>query len=224
MERGRRDQPLERAKAPAHVRVDEEPPESHEQHQQGGDHRSLDALRRAESENVDRDQPAEPDEGVVNWVGARADQKVDVLRVMVDRVETPEQGELVRPAMAPVEAKVGHHKGGEPTNPDRPGCDLGPPTAGNDLEGKIGGDRERDQQHERRKERADEIEPEVARRRRAKRPLLVQRKQHLEWNEDDRQDQQPDARPDEVAQIAVNVRIGQQRRHCGFLEEVQRQK
>src|SRR6202021_606609 len=106
MERGRRNQPFERAETPAHVRVDEKAPESHEQHQQGGDHRSLHALRRAESENVDRDQPAEPDEGVVYGMRARADQKVDVLRVMMDRVETPEQGELVRPAMAPVEAKI----------------------------------------------------------------------------------------------------------------------
>src|SRR4029077_17924866 len=118
MERGRRDQPFERAEAPAHVRVDEETPERHEQHKQGGDHRSLHALRRAESENVDRDQPAEPDEGVVYGMRAGADQEVDVLRVMVDRVETPEQGELMRPTMAPVEAKVGHRKGGEPTNPD----------------------------------------------------------------------------------------------------------
>src|SRR3984957_7326151 len=209
MERGRRNQPFERAKTPAHVRVDEKTPERHEQHQQGGDHRSLHALWRAESENVDRDQPAQPDEGVVYWMRARADQKVDVLRVMVDRVETPEQGELMRPTMALVEAKVGHHKGGEPTNPDRPGRDLGSPAAGDDLEGKISSDRERDQQHERRKERADEIEPEVAQRRRTKRPLLVQWEQHLERNEDDRQDQQPDAGPDEVAQIAVNMRVRQ---------------
>src|SRR5580704_12532945 len=107
MERGRRNQPFERAETPAHVRVDEKTPESHEQHQQGGDHRSLHALRRAESENVDRDQPAEPDEGVVYGMRARADQKVDVLRVMVDRVETPKQWDLVGPTMAPVEAKVG---------------------------------------------------------------------------------------------------------------------
>src|ERR1700722_18852353 len=132
MERGRRNQPFERAKTPAHVRVDEKTPERHEQHQQGGDHRSLYALRRAESENVDRDQPAQPDEGVVYGMGARADQKVDVLRVVVDRTETPQQGELVGPTMPPVEAKVGHHKSGEPANPDRPGCDLGPPKAGND--------------------------------------------------------------------------------------------
>src|SRR5580692_11381516 len=203
MERGRRDQPFERAKAPAHVRVDEKTPESHEQHQQGGDHRSLHALRRAESENVDRDQLAQPDEGVVYGMRARADQKVDVLWVMVDRVETPEQGELMRPTMAPVEAKVGYHKSGEPANPDRPGCDLGPPTAGDDFEGKIGGDRERDQQHERRKERAYEIEPEVAQRRRTKRPLLVQREQHLERNEDDRQDQQPEGRSEQFKKINV---------------------
>ena len=117
VERGRRDQPFERAEAPAHVRVDEKAPERHQQHQQGGDHRSLHALRRAESENVDRDQPAQADEGVVDRMGARADQKVDVLRVMVDRVKTPKQWELVRPAMAPVEAEVAHHKSGEPAKP-----------------------------------------------------------------------------------------------------------
>jgi hypothetical protein len=143
-------------------------------------------------------------------MGARADQKVDVLRGVVDRVETPQQGELVGPTMAPVEAKVGHHERGEPANPDRPGCDLGPPTAGHDFERKIRGDRERDQQHERRKERADEIEPEVAQRRRTKRPLLVQREQHLKRNEDERQDQQPDAGPDELEKINVKVRLGEE--------------
>ena len=109
--------------------------------------------------------------------------------------------------MAPVEAKVGHHKSGEPANPDRPGCDLGPPTAGHDFERKIRGDCKRDEQHERRKERADEIEPEVAQRRRTKRSFLVQREQHLERNEDERQDQEPDTGPDELEKISVNVRL-----------------
>src|SRR6202050_1873403 len=152
MERRRRNQPFKRAETPADVRVDEKTPERHEQHQQGRDRRSLHGLRCAESDNVDWDQPAKPDESVVNGMRAGANQKIDVLWVMVNRVETPEQGELMRPTMAPVEAKVGYHKSGEPAHPDRPGCDLGPPTAGDDFEGKIGGDRERDQQHERRKE------------------------------------------------------------------------
>ena len=32
-----------------------------------------------------------------------------MFRIMVNRVKPPKQWELVRPTMAPVEAKVGHH-------------------------------------------------------------------------------------------------------------------
>src|ERR1700744_5530371 len=111
MEGGRCDEPFQRAKPPAHVRVDEKAPKRHEQHQHGRDHCSLDALRRAEAENVDRDQPAYPNKSVINGVCACADQEVDVLRVMVDRMKPPKQRDLMRPTMTPIEAEIGHDEG-----------------------------------------------------------------------------------------------------------------
>ena len=113
----RRDQPFHGTEAPADIGVDEEAPDRDDQHHHRCNQRALHALRRTKTENVDRDQAAEPDEHEVDGMGARTDQEVDVLRFVVDCVETPQEGDFMGPAMAPVEADLADDKGGHATQP-----------------------------------------------------------------------------------------------------------
>ena len=83
------DQPFQGTEAPADVRVNEEAPHRGEQHEQCRYQGSLHALRGADAQEVDWDQSAQADKSVVDRMGARADQEVDLLWGMVQSVEAP---------------------------------------------------------------------------------------------------------------------------------------
>ena len=103
-------EPFQRAEPPADIGVDEKAPHVVKQHEQGRHQRALDALRGAETQKIDRDQTAEPDERVVDRMGAGADQKIDVVGSVVHLVKAPQERDFVRPAVTPVEAEIGRRR------------------------------------------------------------------------------------------------------------------
>jgi hypothetical protein len=55
---------------------------------------------------------------------ARADQEIQVLRTVVHRVKTPQEGALVHPTMSPGEPEIADHERDQATQPDRPLANL----------------------------------------------------------------------------------------------------
>jgi hypothetical protein len=83
--------------------------------------------RRRYSKDVDRDQAAKPDKNIVDWMSTRADQKIDLRRVVVGGVKAPQQRNFVRPTMAPIKANLSHRQSRQPTRPERQGGDREKP-------------------------------------------------------------------------------------------------
>src|ERR1700690_30714 len=93
--------------------MDEKAPHGENQHEQRGPRAARGRKRGGYPEDVDRDQTAQPSEHVVDRMGARADQKVDMFGAMVDGMEAPQKGDFVGPAMPPVETDLADHQPGE---------------------------------------------------------------------------------------------------------------
>src|ERR1700677_3703414 len=54
-------------------------------------------------------------------MGARTDQEIELLRAVVYGVKAPQEGDFMRPAVAPVESEIANDEGGQPAQPKRPG-------------------------------------------------------------------------------------------------------
>ena len=113
------DQPLQRAEAPADVRVDEEAPEHANQNDHGRQHSACLTGRLGQAQQKDQDVTAQAGEHHVERVGARVDQEVEFLGAVMDRVKAPQERHLMRPAMPPIGADLRSEKGGEQLQPHR---------------------------------------------------------------------------------------------------------
>src|ERR1700733_375598 len=124
--------------------MDEETPYGDDKHDHCGHQRPLHALRGAETEDIDGYQAAEVDKHEVDGMGAGADREVDLLGVVVDRVKTPKEWDLMRPAMAPVEPQVAYDEGGQTPQPQWPGGDRSMQARRYEMVCNIRDDRQRD--------------------------------------------------------------------------------
>src|SRR5271166_6409994 len=113
--------------------MNKKPPHGDHQHEQSRHRAARRGERRCYSEDIDRDQAAEPDENIVDWMSPRADQEINLRRVVVDGMEPPEQGNFVGPSMAPIEADLTHCQSRQRARPDRQGGDRGVQAVRNEL-------------------------------------------------------------------------------------------
>ena len=177
VEAGRGEQPFERTEAPAHVGVDEEAPETPDDQDQDGDQPVAEAHRVDEAEGEERGQHHEPRPEEVDRVGARADHEVDFLGAVMDRVEAPQQRDLVAQPVRPVVGGLADHHRGRGPRPHRQGGDPAQQSAGNEPVGDHHHHRHRYAEHQAGEESVDEIVAGVDADLLAQDLLLVQREQ-----------------------------------------------
>jgi hypothetical protein len=94
-------------------------------------------------------------------VGAGADQEIDVLGRVVQRVKPPHEGNLMGPAMPPVKAQIGDDECREPAQPDWPGRGRGVDTPWNEAVSGIGRKRQWEDQQQMGHEPADKVEAHI---------------------------------------------------------------
>lgn len=117
VESGGRDQPFQWTIAPANIGVDEKAPQGHDQHDHSRHQSALDTLRGTQTEEVDWNQTKQADDRVVDGMGTRADQEINLLRAVVKRMEAPQERNFVHQTMAPVESEITDHERGQSTQP-----------------------------------------------------------------------------------------------------------
>ena len=109
MEGGARQHLFERAQAPPQIGVNEEAPQRADEENERGNESWIRPHRRSKPGGVKQRQAAEAGEHHVDGVGPCVDQEVDMFGAVVDRVETPDERDLMAPAVAPVEADLAHN-------------------------------------------------------------------------------------------------------------------
>ena len=72
-----------------------------------------------QTQGIHGNETAEADEDNVDGMGASIDQPVNLLGAVMDGVEAPEQRDLMRPAMPPIETKFTNHQGRSEAPPER---------------------------------------------------------------------------------------------------------
>ena len=112
VKRRRGDQPLERAEAKMHVGVDKD-------REQAVDRDEKSERFLGEAEQVNRDDAADPDEGLVDGMHAARGGPVQVFARVVHGVKPPEQRYGVSPAVTPVRSKFVDENRGEELRPAR---------------------------------------------------------------------------------------------------------
>ena len=119
MKGGGGDEPFERAQAPGYIRMNVEAPDGadQEEEQRNSIQRVGDGV--GQTQHVHRDEAADTGEDHIERMVAGVDQPIHGFSAVMDSMEAPKQGNLMGPAVAPVESKFTDDEGGGEANGER---------------------------------------------------------------------------------------------------------
>src|SRR5689334_2899598 len=127
-------------------------------------------------------------------------------------MEAPQERDLVHPAVAPVEADFADDKSDDDAQPQRPGGDRCLNTPRHRLVGGGGDERQRHRQQQRRNQAADKEIPDVLRHALLEKSAAMHRKNPLERQKDEQEQDQPGGLPGCAQKPLMQVRKRVQRR------------
>jgi len=187
--------------------MDEEAPEGAAENDEQGDEAGGTSHGGGKAKDEEGDESTEASEDHVDRMGAGVDKEVDMLGGMMDGVEPPEKRELVAPTMAPVEAHFGNEGGEGDTASEWKSRDGGGEADRDkpvDCPSEQG---EWEAEKEACEEAVEEVVSKVGKNGLAEEFLRIEGEEPLKRREDDGEDDQPDAKPEDLDQEGEESRI-----------------
>jgi hypothetical protein len=208
MECRRGDQPLQVPEPPPHIGMNEEAPRRTQQHHQDGRRGRRAVQRCRQTQQEKREQSAEPVENKVNRVAPGVHQPIHVRGAMVNSVKPPEQRDLVRPSVTPVQPDLGHGQRDENPQNHRKLRERRGHATGNKAMTQPGGKCQRHAHNQHRHDGVQEIIKQVVPPLRTKHLGWTQREPAIQRNENageqDKPHQQPGDDQRNIGQVLVD--------------------